>query len=139
MRLFTGYLEHLRSRGKYSLQVGEVALGSPVPATVEAPDEWFERLKVCSGLRRGTAGQRRPFGREQGFLFLSRAGYEANREQLREIVERYNAEWPGEGFTWQAFNAVAMAHFDMVDECTRRHADKMAFKARQAAAAAQRA
>ena len=134
--MFSGYLEHLRSRGKHSLQVGEVALGEPLPDTVEAPDEWFERLKVCSGLRRGDAGMRRPFWREQGFLFLSRAGFAANRPRLRQIVEVYNAQWPSEGFTWESFEASALLHFDTVDECTRRHAEKMAFKARQAAQAA---
>ena len=76
MRIIKGAIVAGAANGYLGVQVAEIAYGDDVEY-VEAPDEWFIRLK-----------DRRPaVGREDGFLFLTRIGWEANKEQMRQAFE----------------------------------------------------
>lgn len=64
-----------------TVQVPECAIGSPVPEEIDAPDDWFIRTD---------GWELKP----KGFLHLSRAGFEANRDALRTAFEKYIHDEP---------------------------------------------
>jgi hypothetical protein len=83
--VFDGWLGHLRSEGRMTLQVPELALPRPFttplmargnPQTVDVPEGWVWRLKV------DRKGERIAVGRELGFLGISPAGYASNRDEI---------------------------------------------------------
>ena len=73
--VFDGWLGHLRSEGRMTLQVPEFVLGGN-PQTVDVPADWVWYLKV------DRKGERIAVGRELGFLGISPAGYAANRDEI---------------------------------------------------------
>lgn len=83
-------------------EVEEVLEHPPEEAAVEYPDHWFCWLK---------AGLQPCMGREVGFLYFTRAGYEANLEALREAS----------GEDWPRFQKEAEQHF----KDQRRNAEKL--------------
>lgn len=117
MRLFAGTITQLASEGRLTLQVPELAIvvsGSslPIPGIEEYPDDWFCHLRdyvLCTG-------------RERGFLYLTRKGYEANENALRIAFEDAIANGldrtNGEG--WPAFERHAQEHFTRVESRTTR-------------------
>jgi hypothetical protein len=141
MKVFTDFYVSLRNAGYLTLQVPDTAIcfGGPGPQMIEAPDEWFEYLKAAPGKPGpdGLSPMRRVVGRERGFLFLSRAGFEANKQPIRQVWEQALAEGRtnrGRGdVSWEGFQAFAAEHFDLVDRATKAHAQKLADKAARAA------
>ena len=130
MKIYQDTIVASPRRGHLSLQVPDVALGNPVPPMIDAPDEWFMRLHCFDG-NRGPAGAvamrpAMPHERFRGALYLTRAGYEANREQLC-------SEYTSAGGDWATFEAFAEEHFSLLSSGTQRYADKLAVRASRAA------
>lgn len=85
------------------------------------PKEWFIRAK-CVG-----AHHRRVFGKEQGFLFLSREGWEANKEIIKETFEesKLGRYYRGND-SWDKFVEEAEKFLDDVDKTTEKYREKVA-------------
>lgn len=83
MMIFENWAQLLRREGRLTLQVPQFSLswgGSPRPShappnLVGVPDEWFCFLNL------GVPA----VGRMEGFLYISRLGYEANRQEILDI------------------------------------------------------
>ena len=80
---------------------------------VEYPDEWFVWLKST------TSGLRPVVGRESGFLFLSRVGYEANREALKQAFSE------NRGCSWEDFERHVEKHFRTLHTSTAKLVAKL--------------
>jgi hypothetical protein len=110
MRVLRGAVTHLAIRGYFTLQVPDLAVGHGSDDFEELPDEWFVKLKWSGG--------RPAHARESGLLFLTRIGYDANRERLRQSLETWLRGYPagrGPGLqTWEDFERVAEMHFKSV-------------------------
>jgi hypothetical protein len=101
MRIPTDSITVLAGQGRITLQVPEGWVGT-APDLTDYPDEWFCRLRNA----------RVPaVGRESGFLFLTRAGFEANKPVIRAAFE---AAPPRSGADWAAFEAHAARHFENI-------------------------
>lgn len=103
MRLLRRAIFYFIERGDYVLEIPEtlpVIQGEQGPE--ELPDEWFCRLK-------------NPFSGEpalsSGILHLSRAGFNANRDQMREV---FNTTNQFTDISWQEFELRANEHFNRV-------------------------
>lgn len=96
MRLPDGAITSLAERGKCSLQVPDLYFHEE--SLVEYPDEWFVQLKYDGGLRPVV-------GREQGCLHLSRIGYEANKDAIKNAFLRSGP------VDWSDFERHAEMHF----------------------------
>lgn len=73
MKLLDGSIEALAKEGRHSIQIPEIIIGSTagIPE-IECPNDWFWRMNHLKLPCR------------QGFLYLTRKGYAANRENIRE-------------------------------------------------------
>jgi len=99
MKISKGAITSLARQGYLTLQVpdleiriGEEAKLNPKWEIEELPDAWFCRTKCYNA-----KGSRLVFGREQGFLYLTREGWEANREALKEAFQSSSnkrGDWP---------------------------------------------
>lgn len=109
MQILKGAITQLASRGHLTLQVPECAICKPGTNVEmeEAPDEWFCVLKHnCVPAS----------GKESGFLYLTRAGYEANKDALRTAFESAIEEDWDKDWNWPAFEKMAEAHFQKVEK-----------------------
>lgn len=114
MRILRGGITAYASEGKITLQVPVSAIFNPNPEYEDCPDEWFWKLK--NG--RLAHGAERAF-----FLFLSPAGYEANKENLRRSLEAAIEKVSVIPSTsaWEAFEKHAEKFFAEVEKSTRKH------------------
>lgn len=103
MRLPQSSLTTHAARGSKTLQIPDLCIGDDPEPTVDMPDEWF-----CY-LRDGVPA----VGRQTGFLWLTRAGYAANRELLLAAYET-STTGRGDGRR-ETFEAAAQAHFADVE------------------------
>lgn len=113
MKILEGAIVDSAKKGYLSLQVPDIAIGYPQPPMVDAPDEWFVVL----------TGERPVIGRETGFLYLSRKGYEANKKLLRDAIDGNPR-----GITWEQFESAAEAHFAKVKTKTQKYVDQLQSK-----------
>lgn len=107
MQILRGSITSHASVGRMTLQIPENIIGigtTPNPSYEEIPDEWVCRLR----------GGAPAVGREEGSLFLTRTGFNANREQLQQAFESS----PNER-TWEEFERYAEGHFREVERKTR--------------------
>lgn len=99
MKILKDVITHLAGQCRITLQVPDMAISfQNAPKGVkydELPDEWFVYLK-------GT-GQRPAVGKESGFLFLTRAGWEANKDAMQAAFEKGKAGRWDRGETWDDF------------------------------------
>ena len=111
MRIFKDAITTLAAEGRRTLQVPDLVIAIP-PVRLEeveyeeVPDEWFTRLKrdvPCAG-------------KENGFLYLSRKGYEANKERLKEAFLKAQYKRG----TWEQFEKDAEDHFAKVETARQR-------------------
>lgn len=113
-------LAYLAACGELTLQIPTMSIfiGEP-PAqeeedVVELPDEWFCFLRGYVPAVRG------------GYLHFTRAGYEANKERLREAFEGRDMQYDRtDGRGWPAFEEAAEAHFQLVEEACRKEAERL--------------
>jgi hypothetical protein len=113
MNIFEGSITQLASEGYLTLQVPHCVVGEPTPDTVEVPDEWLCELKSDVPVT----------GRQEGFLFLTRAGYEANKDAIKKAFEKAcaNGKDRTDGEGWAAFEKRAEEHFKHIEErCKKR-------------------
>lgn len=110
MKILKGVITTLAGEGRMSLQVPQYTVivhneraiaydASQVKPddVIDAPDEWFVYLRNNSPA----------VGKESGHLFLTRAGWDANRKEIREAF--LNSEFPRG--TWADFQDHVDMHF----------------------------
>ena len=109
MRIFKDSITRLASLGYVTLQVPDTAFGSPSIEMEDVPDEW---LCVLTG-----AGRHR-VGKELGFLYLTKAGWDANKEKIKEKFLK--AIETGldrtESLGWVAFERHVVEHFESLEK-----------------------
>jgi len=71
---------------------------------VDYPDDWFTMIK---------SGDEPAIGREEGFTYLSRKGYEANKAELKAAIE---SAVDKRQVTWEKFEKYAEKHFAGVEK-----------------------
>ena len=122
-----GFILNYAGARKSTLQVPTLSLCSP-PETdlIDIDPEWFMEVR----------GKRNVFGREQGYLYLSRKGLEHFKPQLKEAFENKinvhpcNLEWV-EHLTWENWLEKAEQELQEIEKNTKKYADKMMTKARK--------
>jgi len=118
MLMKKGVITSLASQGYLSLQVPQYDIiikeerafaQSLIDAegAEEHPDDWFVWLK----------NHRPVVGRESGFLFLTKKGWKANKEKIKEA---FQASKMKRG-TWQEFEQHAEYHLTEVEEKTKKY------------------
>jgi hypothetical protein len=101
VRIFEDTIGSLVRQGYRTLQVPVMALTfapADEPLTEEHPDEYFIHTNPLGDYR-----SRLAVGREQGFLFLSRRGFEHFRETLRECFEEGRGRMQERGHDIETF------------------------------------
>lgn len=134
MRILRDTITYLAGSGYRTLQIPNVAINLPAPTPEirdhgfsdedlermrnfepeyeEVPDEWI--VHVHSGCRRYCLTDRE---RRHSFLHLSRAGFEANREAIRQAFENS----PMKRGTWEQFLADAEEEWRKLEAGTERY------------------
>lgn len=112
MKILKGSIPQLASEGYLTLQIPafDIWIGeSPVASSYEdVPDEWVTILR---------SNNQFCIGKETGFLFLTRKGWEANKEAIKEAFEKSKMKRG----TWQEFEKHAEDHFaDVLSSNTKR-------------------
>lgn len=106
MKIIKDSITALASEGRMTLQIPQYDLGANNTIEEEVPDEWFVTLRNASYPA---------VGREHGYLFLTRAGWFANQDKLKEAFE--NAEY-NRGNTWEDFETYTIKHFQRIEHNT---------------------
>lgn len=109
MEIIKGSITSLSSRGYITLQIPHYTIGSPgmKVETEEIPDNWVVFLH---------SNKTPALGKEQGFTYLTRVGWEANKDKIKEAYE--NVKCPRG--PWIKFEEHAEQHFDHVKHATKR-------------------
>ncbi len=110
----------LAQEGRMTLQVPTCWYGEPAPKLVDYPDDWFIHI----------TGGRPALGREKGFLHLTRAGWEANKEDIRKA---YEGSGDPEG-SWQEFEKFVEVEFVERKKALQKHRDNLRKKMKDAEA-----
>jgi len=76
MKIYEGFIGALRNEGRQTLQVPDIVISfaGSKEKVVEVPDNWFIRVY----------GEFPSVGREEGFLYLSKIGFENNKNKLKK-------------------------------------------------------
>ena len=106
MKILKDSITSLASEGRMTLQIPQYDLGSSDAIVEEVPDEWIVTL---------THFLYPAVGREHGYLFLTRAGWFANQDKIKDAFE--DAKFH-RGNTWEDFEAYAKKHFQKVEHNT---------------------
>lgn len=106
MRVIKAAILAMAQQGYLSLQVPDCAIrfGGGSTEYEELPDGWFCRI----------SGRDPKVGRESGYLYLTRAGYIANKEALQAAFST------ARGHTWADFVEYAAKHFAEVEAAVAR-------------------
>lgn len=116
MKIFKDTLFHFAQQGRLTLQIPDIMIETrkgvkPEYEYEEVPDDWVVYLK----------DNRPVFSNEKsGIPFLTRKGYEENKDKLRE---KFNANL--RGHTWEEFEDAAELHFDIVKKATEKYKNKL--------------
>lgn len=98
MRISKSAIYCLASEGRITLQIPTLYIGKLPNDVVDLPDNWFCQMRY----------PRRPcVGREQGFLYLTKKGWDANK---KDIKKAFMASQYKRG-TWQDFEDYVKQHF----------------------------
>jgi hypothetical protein len=113
MKILKGAITSLASEGRITLQIPQFDLcfGNYTPEYEEVPDEWIITLR--------NSGSRPAVGRESGFWFLTRVGWEANKDAIKKAFESANFQRG----TWKEFEEYAEEHFLEVGKALQKHVD----------------
>jgi len=103
MMLPPGSITLHASRGRIGVQVPHIDI-DPSPSSVEHPDEWFCWLRDLTPC----------VGRQKGFLYLTEAGWNANREAIRDAFEQAIRGEYNRGKSWSDFEDHVAEHFATV-------------------------
>ena len=76
MKIYEGFIGALRNEGRQTLQVPDIVISfdGSKEKIIEVPDNWFIRVY----------GEFPAVGREEGFLYLSKIGFEATKKELKK-------------------------------------------------------
>lgn len=112
MKILKGSITSLASQGYITLQIPVydvwIDKEPKQSKTEDIPDDWVITLK---------GGQRRPvIGKEKGFLFLSKIGWDANWKKIRQT---YLDSGSPRG-TWADFEEHVEEHFQEVIKSTKK-------------------
>jgi hypothetical protein len=121
MKMSIDIMTSLMARGYLTLQIPELDIdtfkGVSLSVdndkhTVEMPDDWFMRLR----------GSLPCAGRQQGFLFLSRKGYNANKSHLKSAFEKALNKGLDrtKGKGWVAFEEHVDNHFSTMSKAIKK-------------------
>ena len=98
-RMFT-----LMQEGYITLRIPTIIIGDSEINTKDMPDEWFNILQ---------SGSKRPaLGKEHGFLYFSKAGWKANKQEIKEV---FTSSLNPRG-TWNEFETHVKEHFEKAEE-----------------------
>lgn len=103
MKVYYGAITTMAARGRLSLHIPDIAVGTPMPEMIDRPDEWFIRCVIRGGNH--PYRETRPLTSKDSYamLYLSKKGYEANKDALRMA---FNSVYD-RGHTWADFEAYA--------------------------------
>ena len=124
MKILKDSIVTLASEGRLTLQVPEwdIVNGQCTRIDTEiAPDEWFCRLKYYKPV----------VGKQEGFLFLTEKGFEANKDKLKIAFENSNLRNGGKG-KWHLFEEHAKDHFAKVKKAQNKLINELQNKLAQA-------
>lgn len=120
MKILKEAITSLSSKGYITLQIPTLSIGNPerIVETEEVPDNWFTFLKAtkCPAV-----------GKEYGFTYLTRIGWEANKHKIKKAYE--NAEY--DRGPWTKFEEHAEQHFKHVERATNRQISLLERKLKQ--------
>ena len=131
MLLCENAITSLASEGYISLQIPHLdivindnkALAVPSSESrnaVELPDEWFVWLKVS---------KQPAVGKEQGYLYLTKIGWEANKEKIKSaFLKLPERERVG---SWEDFERYAEKHFMEVQKAIKTKITRLQNKIKQ--------
>ena len=110
MKIIKNSITSLAGRGYISLQIPMYAIASEEEINTvrneEVPDEWITKIKnYCPVV-----------GKEQGFQYLTKAGWKANKDKIKEAYA--NAEFPRG--PWVKFEQYVVDHFKKVEGAKKR-------------------
>lgn len=112
MKILKDSITTLAAEGRMTLQVPDsyICFKGSTPKWEEVPDEWFCRL--CD---------RTPaVGRQDGILFLTQQGWNANKAKIKLAFEGQTIRNLG---TWEDFEKIAKDHFKRVQRAWDRKFD----------------
>lgn len=121
MRIFKGAITSLASEGMITLQIPQYVIdapGSPPSETEEVPDEWIVKLR---------SNNTPATGKERGYYFLTRRGWEANRHKIEEAFSKAKFKRG----TWFDFQVHVEQHFMEVKKASRKRLAYLERKANQ--------
>lgn len=119
MKIFKDSIIALASEGRLTLQIPEYSVdivnNRIVPITDDdefeiIPDDWVCKLR---------SNHLPVVGKQDGFLYLTKKGYEANKDKLKIAFENSNMRYGGAG-KWHLFEEHAQEHFDKVAKAQKR-------------------
>lgn len=109
MKILKDSIFTLPSEGRMTVQIPMFSIGG-VPEIEDLPDEWFIFVKDYSPC----------IGKETGFLYLSRKGYVANKDKIKEVfLEGYSKRIQSSNFDkekiWNQFDNTILEFYEKVD------------------------
>lgn len=107
----------LPSEGRLTLQVPVISIGPETLASY--PDEYFMFLKIVGFNQKVGARQRIAVGREPGFLYLSKKGFDHFKADLKQAFSYQR------GHTWADFENYADNLFATVRVESRAHLKRL--------------
>jgi hypothetical protein len=110
MKITKGNITHYASQAKPYLQLGEIdiittngklqainSIDNPANTVIDAPDDWFVRLRDNVPVT----------GKQDGFLHLSKKGWDANKDDIKAAFEATNPkERRADCQTWQEYEKI---------------------------------
>lgn len=109
MKIIKDSITSLARRGYITLQIPQISieLGGGVTPVEEVPDEWIAMIHSSGSVA---------VGKETGFSYLTRIGWEKNKSKIKEAYE--GAEH--QRGPWEKFERYAEKHFKAVEEANKR-------------------
>jgi len=123
MQILKDSITCLAGQGRITLQIPQYSiwLGPEArqPETEEVPDEWIMTLRSSASYP--------AVGKESGYSFLTRAGWLANKDKIKEAFELSNSMRG----SWEDFEKYVERHFQSTREKTIKRIAFMEKKTRQ--------
>lgn len=123
MRLMRGCFLTLAEEGRLTLQTTQYYIGADSDDYVDYPDEYFMELKII-GSKQGVTRYRAACGREEGFLYLTRTGFEHFKADMKQAFNKR----VDRGNEWADFENYAYGLFPRVRVETEIHLKRMEFE-----------
>ncbi len=131
MKIKKSAITTLANEGRITLQIPQLDIiadksgkmfcinSSESVDAIYMPDKWFIHLK---------SSKQPAFGKEKGFLFLTEAGWKANKKDIKKAFNNS----PHKRGTWQEFEKYAETHFKKVKDSLKKRVKYLEKKAKEA-------